>query len=281
MDFPPVDSALILAGGRVFNRPGGPAPARPLTEVVGLSLLQRTILTLQRGGISRFVVLAGEEADGLKRRLRGDARVTAEVRWLPVREFPPGDPRTWETISIMFGGPYLVAGTGAVFPASLVARVREHGAKGEPVIVVREEMEQKRLPNEVGAYGRTPLQAGVGVSQAVAGVVAVEEAATLALDVDLAAIPLAFTSTGWAGAQDGEFPLQAAIERGIRQGQVRILPLGEDWYQDVCAEGAATPAQAEWALLKDGLDRFVGRHFNRPCPQWIARVLRQIIHLLR
>ena len=109
----------------------------------------------------------------------------------------------------------------------------------------------------------------------------VEEAATLALDVDLAAIPLALTSTGWAGAQDGGFPLQAAIERGIRQGQVKILPLGEDWYQDVCAEGAASPAQAEWALLKDGLDGFVGRHFNRPCPQWSARVLRQIIHLLR
>ena len=278
MEHFPIESALILTTSRVFNQPTGPSPARSLTDVGGLSLFQRAILTLQRGGISRFIVLAGDETDALKRQLRGDERVKAEVRWLPVREFPSSDPRTWETISIMFGGPYLVAGTGAVFPASLVARVREHGVKGEPVIVVRDAMERNRLPNEVGAYGRTPLQAGSGMSQAAAGVVTVEEAATLALDVDLAVIPSTFTSPGWAGARDGEFPLQAAIERGIRQGQVRILPLGEDWYQDVCAEGAATPEQAEWALLrslKGGLEGFVDRHFNRMCSKWITRALLQ------
>ncbi|MBI3810358.1 MAG: CDP-alcohol phosphatidyltransferase family protein, partial [Nitrospirae bacterium] len=278
MDSVPIDSALILAGTRIFNRPGEPSPARPLTDVGGLSLFQRTVLTLQRGGISRFVVLAGDETEALNRQLHGDERIKAGVRWLPVREFPPGDPRTWEALAGMFGGPYLVAGTGAVFPASLVARMREHGAKGETVIVVRDEMERNRLPNEVGAYGRTPLQAAAGLSQAVAGVVTVEEAATLALDVDLAAIPVTFTSPGWASAQDGEYPLQAAIERGVRQGQVRILPLGGDWYQDVCAEGTATPEQAEWTLLrslKGGLEGFVDRHFNRKCSKWITLALLQ------
>lgn len=278
MEHSPIESALILATTRIFNRPAGPSPAHSLTDVGGLSLFQRTVLTLQRGGISRFIVLAGEEAEALKRQLHGDARVKAGVRWLPVREFPPGDPRTWEALSGMFGGPYLVAGTGAVFPASLVARMREQGAKGEPVIMVRDEMERNRLPNETGAYGRTPLQAGGGMSQAAAGVVTVEEAAALALDVDLAAIPPAFTSPGWAGAQDGEYPLQAAIERGIRQGQVRMLPLGGDWYQDVCAGGAATPEQAEWALLrslKGGLEGFVDRHFNRKCSKWITSALLQ------
>ncbi len=278
MDSPPIDSALILATTRIFHRLGEPLPAGPLTVVGGLSLFQRTVLTLQRGGITRVIVLAGEETEDLKHQLRGDDRVKAEVRWLPVREFPPGDPRTWEALSGMFGGPYLVAGTGAVFPASLISRVREQGAKGEPVIVVRDEMERNRLPNEVGAYGRTPLQAGAGMSQAAAGVVTVEEAATLALDVDLVALPSTFTSPGWAGAQGGEYPLQAAIERGIRQGQVRVLPLGEDWYQDVCVEGAATPEQAEWALLrslKGGLEGFVDRHFNRRCSKWITRALLQ------
>ncbi|MEK6549341.1 MAG: hypothetical protein AABZ51_04480, partial [Nitrospirota bacterium] len=113
MEQVPVESALILATARIFNRPAGPSPAHSLTDVGGLSLFQRAILTLQRGGISRIIVLAGEETEALKRQLRGDARVKAGVRWLPVREFPPGDPRTWEVLSGMFGGPYLVAGTGA------------------------------------------------------------------------------------------------------------------------------------------------------------------------
>ncbi len=281
MDGPPIDSALILTASRVFNRPGEPSPARSLTDVGGLSLFQRAILTLQRGGISRFVVLAGEETDALKRQVGGDERVKAEVRWLPVREFPPGDPRTWETLAGMFGGPYLVAGTGAVFPASLVARVRDEGGKGKPVVVMRGMAEPEVLPTRVGAVREPPLQGAVGMSQAGAGVVTMEEAATLALDVDLAVIPPAFLPPGWAGAQGGEYPLQVAIERGIRQGQVRILPLGEDWYQDVCAEGAETAEQAEWALLRSlkggfgGFEGYVDRYFNRTCSKWITRALLQ------
>lgn len=278
MDRSPIESALILATTRIFNRPAGPSPAHSLTDVGGLSLFQRAILTLQRGGISRFIVLAGEETEALKRQLGGDKRVKAEVRWLPVREFPPGDPRTWETLASMFSGPYLVAGTGAVFPASLVARMRDEGGKGRPVVVVRGMAEPDELPNRVGTVREPPLQGAVGMSQAGAGVVTMEEAATLALDVDLTVIPPAFLSPGWAGAQGGEYPLQAAIERGIRQGQIRILPLGEDWYQDVCAEGAETAEQAEWALLrslKGGLEGFVDRHFNRMCSKWITRALLQ------
>ena len=270
MEHFPIENALILATSRVFNRPGAPSPACPLTDVGGLSLFQRAILTLQRGGISRFVVLAGEETEALKGQLRGDERIKAEVRWLPVREFPPGDPRTWETLSGMFGGPYLVAGTGAIFPANLVARVREEGGRGEPIVVVRDSVTPP--PTLRQAQHERLREGGLGV------VVTVEEAATLALDVDLVALPSTFTSLGWAGAQDGEYPLQAALERGIRQGQVRILPLGEDWYQDVCAEGAATPEQAEWALLrslKGGLEGFVDRHFNRKCSKWITRALLQ------
>lgn len=198
----------------------------------------------------------------------------ADVRWLPLREFPAGDPRTWEILSGLFGGPYLVAGTGAVFPTSLVARVREAGGAGVPVVVVRD------TGSDLG--GRTAILPARIASQASGGGgVAVVEETAAALDVELAVLPATFLSSGWASGQDEASPLRAALEQGIRRGQVRILPLSKDWYQDVCAEGPATRAQAEWTLLKDGLDRFVGRHFNRPCPQWITRALRPIVHLLR
>src|SRR6266498_4108863 len=120
MDHPAIDNAVILAAGRIFNRPGEPAPSGPLTSVGGLSLFQRTLFTLQRGGISRLVVLAGDETETLKDQIQGDPRVKADVRWLPIREFSPDDPRTWEGITGMLGGPYLVVATGAVFAASMV-----------------------------------------------------------------------------------------------------------------------------------------------------------------
>lgn len=262
---PCIDGALILATGRIFHRPGEPSPSDPLTDVGGLSLFQRTLLTLQRGGVSRFIVLAGEETEALKQQLHGDARVTSVVRWLPVAEFPPDDLRTWEVLAGMFGGPYVVAGTGAVFPASLVARLRDEGRTGEPVVVTRGGVLRQAQHERV-------REGNVG------GVVTIEDATALALDVDLVAIPATFTGPGWADAQDGAYPVQAALERGIRKGQVRTLPLDGDWYQDVCVEGAATPEQAEWTLLrslKGGLEGFVDRHFNRKCSKWITSVLLQ------
>src|SRR5207244_9396453 len=105
MDRVPIDSALILTTTRIFNRPGEPAPASPRTMVGGLSLFQRTILTLQRGGISRFIVLAGNETEDLRRQLRSAERIGGVVGWVRVLEFSPGDPRSWENLLCLLGGP--------------------------------------------------------------------------------------------------------------------------------------------------------------------------------
>src|SRR5437899_2424153 len=276
MDRAPIDSALILTTTRIFNRPGEPAPASPRTMVGGLSLFQRTILTLQRGGISRFIVLAGNEKEDLRRQVRADARIPADMRWLPVLEFSPGDPRTWEIFPSLFGAPYLAVGTGAVFPASLVARLRQEAGNVALLVVVRGMVEHERLRNRVGAVREPALQTGGGMSQAAAGVVTVEEAAAQTLDVDLVVIPESFTPSGWATPQDSPYPMHAALERAVRQGQARVLPLGSDWYQDVCAEGRAGPDEAERQLLrrlKGGLEGFVDRHFNRRCSRWLTRWL--------
>jgi phosphatidylglycerophosphate synthase len=271
MDHPAIDNAVILAAGRVFNRPGEPAPSSPLTSVGGLSLFQRTLFTLQRGGISRLVVLAGDETEALKDQIQGDTRVKADVRWLPTREFSPDDPRTWEGIAGMFGGPYLVAATGAVFAASLVARVREEGRKHEPIVVVKDD-------TMLAAGEPAAIRKALSGRAEGGGVVMVETSVEPIPAVELVAVPETFTSSGWASTQEGPYPLQAALERGIRQGQVKVLPLGSDWYQEVNVEGGTSAAAAERTLLrslKGGLEGFVDRHFNRRCSKWITRMLLQ------
>ncbi len=283
MDRAPINSALILTTTRIFNRPGEPSPASPLTVVGGLSLFQRTMLTLQRGGISRFIVLAGDETEDLRRQLHADERVRTEVRWLPVLEFSPGDPRTWEIFPGLFGASYLAVGTGAVFPASLVARVRQEAGNGETLVVVRDALPPStglRTGSSKPVGGRSRESgdpAALQPSSAEGGVViTLESSATPILDVDLVVIPEGFTASGWATPLDSPYPMHAALERAVRQGQVRGLPLGADWYQDVCAEGMAGPDEAERQLLrslKGGLEGFVDRHFNRRCSRWITRWL--------
>jgi 1L-myo-inositol 1-phosphate cytidylyltransferase / CDP-L-myo-inositol myo-inositolphosphotransferase len=281
-----MESALILTTCTIFRRPDR-SSVGPLTKVGGLSMFQRMLLTLHRGGISRFIVLCSE-SEALRRQIEGDRRLRAEVRWLPVREFPPGDARTWEVLSGMLGGSYLVAGTGAVFPVSLVNRLSQEALKGEPVIVVRETAPRVGvLPEAKQVQGIGSLRMGsmeeLHVSPRPSGGVAtLETGIPSSLNLELVWIPQGFTGPDWAGPQDHPHPLQAALERGVRQGQVRVLGLEDDWYEDLRSGQSGTSGtdqavvHAEQILLKSlkgGLEGFVDRHFNRRCSRWLTPYL--------
>lgn len=278
MDASPIDSALVLTTGGIFDPTGAPSPPSPLTVVGGLSLLQRTILTLQRAGITRLVVLGGDKTEAMRRQLQGDRRIQIEVGWLPIREFPLSDPRTWEGLSGMLGSSYLVAGTRAVFSPGLVIRLREEGRKGDPVLVVRNVEVRQDLPSHFGVpmAPQGVMGHGRGESEGAGGVVTLEPAVASSLFVDLVSIPEGFTSPGWVNPQDSPHPLRTALERGLRSGQVKVLPLEADWYQEVRTGAPEEVASAEWTLLrslKGGLEGFVDRHFNRKCSKWITQWL--------
>jgi phosphatidylglycerophosphate synthase len=58
----------------------------PLTQLGGLSLLKRAVLTAQKAGVTTCYVLYSQEHDNLRRELQHDARVTSRVFWIQ-----PGD----------------------------------------------------------------------------------------------------------------------------------------------------------------------------------------------
>ena len=271
-----MNRALILTTTAVFDRRAEHSLPSPLTIVGGLSLFQRAILTLQRGGITRFMILGGDQTEMLRNQLQEDRRVTAEVRWLPVREFPPSDYRTWEIVSGMMDGGYLVAGTGAIFSAALIAQLRETAQATRAVLVVPNQAMLEKEASGIGA-GPSSQTSEDGVVMVETPVTAVREASSLALN--LVAIPEGFTAPGWANIDDCPHPLRAALERGLRLGQVKVLPLGEQWYEEVRATGTESLADAqsvihaEWTLarsLKGGHEGFIDRYFNRKCSRWLT-----------
>jgi phosphatidylglycerophosphate synthase len=78
--------------------------------------------------------------------------------------------------------------------------------------------------------------------------------------------------------------LQSALDRGARHGFVKVLPLADDWYEEVRTAGTRSTADsesvagAEWTLLrtlKGPLDGFVDRYFNRKCSRWLTLWLLQ------
>lgn len=132
-----LNTAIVVAAPGVFSRAvANPDGVGPLTLVGGLPLFVRTVLTLQRAGVQEMIVLAGAEEANLKQLVRDDPRVTAAVRWRPVREFPPDDHRTWEAMAHEVSGPCLVIGAQMVVSRQLIEALGRESASEQGALTV-------------------------------------------------------------------------------------------------------------------------------------------------
>lgn len=297
-----LDTAVILTTSGVFGGPF-PDPTRPVgpsMRVAGLSLLERAVLTLQRAGLSQMAILAGDEEERLRRMLQQDPRVSSVLRWRPVREFPPQDPRTWETLANELSGPCLILGTHVVFARELVERLREEvrngqaailvshpalqGCEGSPpnptvqlradrLVALRDRPPGDGTPNMaaemvvlpahlLGAVGMSTREPGAGSRQAQGSAV---------------------ESPDQVLAQDRirKAPLRILIERAAAEGLVKVIPaspVSPNWYSDV--RGAGGTREAERTLLQSlragELDGFVDRYFNRKVSAALTRLFLRV-----
>ena len=287
-----LETAVILTTSGLF---GGPlphstrsvGPVGPLMRVGGLSLLQRAVLTLQRACLSQLVILAGDEEEALRHLLRQDSRVTTVLCWRPVREFPPQDPRTWETLATGLSGPCLILGTHAVFARGLVERLRAEVREGQTAILVSH-------PAIQGHEGGLPNPT---VQLRADRLVALEDRPsgdgtriTAAEMVVLPAHLLGAIGKSVRGAEAGSrrahesatvAPLRTLIERAAGEGLVKVVPaspVSRQWYSDVRgAEGTKEAERTLLQLLRAGeLDGFVDRYFNRKVSVALTRLFLRV-----
>lgn len=275
-----LSTAILLPGAGLFgDRSGrGLADVSPLTHIGGLSLFQRTVLTLQRGGIRQLIVLAGPDEELLKQALARGARVTIPVRWMPVREFPLDDPRTWESLAAEVRGFCLVAGVQAVFSKGLIEHLRQTVRDGEALVVTRE-----AGPVEPAAGRRNP-------------VVAFQEGRLIAFHnhlgqegrqvaADLVVLPASILNQPHATAAamtsevaegTGMTPMRRWLEHAAIEGRVRVVAAASHaglWYREVWDQGSV--GQAERTLfrsLKGEAEGFVDRYFNRTFSRLLTRL---------
>ncbi len=241
-----------------------------LRKVAGLSLFQRAVLTLQRAGIRQLIVLAGAEAEALKHTLTKGARVTIPVRWMPIREFPLEDQRTWEALAAEIRGSCLVAGVEAVFSRGLIEHLRRSVEDGQAVIVARpqdrEEPASRRRNPALQVNGDRLVafhnQTGHETSQVAADCV-VLPAQVLASGTQ----PAPATAVEGSSAP----PIRRWLEQLAAEGRVRVWPVGgsrEHWYCEV--PDAVGAKQAERLLFRslhldtEGIvDRLINRKLSR------------------
>ncbi len=280
-----VDTAILLTSSGVFASgatDSGQAMPSPLMRVGGMTLFQRAVLTLQRGGISQIWVLAGKEEPALRELLREDSRLQAAVRWLPVREFPPHDPQTWEVLADEFSGACMVVGCHTVFSSSLIQRLRHEGAQGNAVVVVGR--------SEEGYYAGNPnivikpkdieghSSSSVMFRDPPVAPTPIKDSASSSLPIvgDLMVLPGRLLGISGVLHASGTNPLRLALEQAAVEGTVQTIPGATHWFRDV--RGPQGPKLAEQTLvrslqtLKGGLDGLVDRYFNRKCSGLFTRL---------
>ena len=84
--------------------------------------------------------------------------MTIPVRWLPIREFPLDDPRTWDALAAEVRGFCLLSGVQAVFANHLIESLRHEVQEGQAIVVARADSEKNRHPRRSSL--RMKVQAG-------------------------------------------------------------------------------------------------------------------------
>jgi hypothetical protein len=232
----------------------------PLTQVVGVGLFSRTVLTLQRAGIRQLIVLVGPEGEPLKQALEKGPRVTIPVRWMPIREFPLDDPRTWESLAAEVRGFCLLSGVGGVFSRQLIEQLRRDVQGGKAIVVASEGKARRshaadRLPSFSSAV---PGSGGSGAA-------------------DLVVLPASMLSAvGQVNGEPGSVPVCRWLEHAATDGLVQVFTAGSDpaqWYQSVQDTADIRIAERRlFSSLKGEFEGFVDRFFNRKVSRWFTRV---------
>ncbi|HET7909845.1 MAG TPA: CDP-alcohol phosphatidyltransferase family protein [Nitrospira sp.] len=249
-----LSTALLFPSIDLFGPPL-PKSVGPLTSIVGVTLFQRTVLTLQRAGIRQLIVLSGPDEDELKQALLRGPRVTVPVRWMPIREFPLNDARTWESLAAEVPGFCLLSGVGAVFSRPLIEELRRD-VRGGQVIVVGHSTRNNN-GSDTAEHGWGPDASGGSPD------VVVMQASELSI-------------AGRLAAESNTMPITRWLNRAVSEGRVRLLPnRGNDpssWCQPVCNDLDLRQAERRlYSSLKGEFEGLVDRYFNRKLSRWCTR----------
>jgi phosphatidylglycerophosphate synthase len=112
----------MIAAAVIVGPDGG---LSPLTQLGGLSLLKRAVLTLQKAGITTCYVCLEPDREDLQRELQNDERVHSRVVWLGTnpRAIPTTEPESTHlmfTVDTVFRHPLIVELSRQVVPGTTV-----------------------------------------------------------------------------------------------------------------------------------------------------------------
>ena len=260
---------VILAAGMGSRiRAGGAESPKPLVDVGGLPLLKRSILTANRAGINRFVVILGYEAELIENSLQDDEQLASlDIEWVFHERY-----QLKNGVSVLQAKPYIdgefyLTMADHVVEPDIYKALAAEPLKGDLALAV-----DYKLDDVFDMDDATKVKVGPE-----AEILEIDKAL---LDFDAVDTGVFRCSQGLFHAletvydQDGDASLSQGVKKLADLGQAYTVDVGKAWWQDV--DDLLTREEAERrlfvSLTKDS-DGFISKNINRKVSKWISRRL--------
>lgn len=266
-------TAIVLAAGN-GERLSRKAPLKPLLEVGGLTLIERTLLTLHGAGIREFRVVVGAKGD----QLIAAVRALKRLRDLDITFVECADWRLGNGVSLARGA----AGVEGPFLVSMSDHVSD-GASARALIAASiARPDTPKLATDPDPGGVFDLPDATKVQTEGGRIEAIGKDLTRydQIDTGLFYFPAgagprldALREAGARQVSDLVRTLAAETERG----GFEVVPVAEGVWQDV--DTPAMAREAERRLLRSLVkptDGPVSRHLNRPVSLRLTRILARL-----
>lgn len=261
--------AMIIAAGR-GSRLQGDGPLRcpkPLVQVGGLGLLERTILTLARAGVSEFLVVIGYRAEEIRSRIT-EKKLPVTIEWI---ENPDWEKQNGVSVLAADGRvqePFLLAMADHLFSAETARRLAcTPVAEGEVILVV---------DRDVGAVPEREDATKVRVRDNHVVAIGKDLDDYNAIDTGLFLCTPALFAALRRSQIHGDCSLSDGIRNLAERERVRILDIEGDFWLDVDTKESL--ALAEKFLLQQLTkpeDGVLAKRLNRPISLRVTRLLAQ------
>ncbi|MDQ7012024.1 MAG: NTP transferase domain-containing protein, partial [Mariprofundaceae bacterium] len=238
-------------------------PTKPLVYFLGISLLERTMRTLARAGITRAVVVAGHKARTVRCGAeRFATEVGLELQVVEAEDWRRGNGASALAARDAMGERFLMVMCDHLFEPEILQRLASHRPPANGVLLAID----RRRDN--------PLVDHDDVTR-----VCIQNGHITAIGKGLS--PFDAYDTGAFHCTRGLFDaltradgtVSDAIQRLANEGRARIWNIGDGFWIDL--DDAAAMRRAEAAMLRQAAgkahDGPVARWLNRPVSRWLSR----------
>jgi 1L-myo-inositol 1-phosphate cytidylyltransferase / CDP-L-myo-inositol myo-inositolphosphotransferase len=262
-------SAIILAAGsghRLHSGNGG--IPKPLTPLLGRTLLERTLLSCREMGISDFYVVVGYCAEAVAAHAEEvGQRFTLTVRAVRNPDWKAGNGTSVLAVSRHIAGPFLLLMCDHIFDVEILRHLLEIGQSTDRCLLAVD----RRVDQVFDIADATKVKLdGLGITA-----IGKDIAPFDAIDVGIFLCqPSIFEALEKAWHQ-GDGSLSGGVRELIRQGQMRAVDIKDCFWHDV--DTPLSLSHANHLLLtqlsKPSEDGFIAHYLNRPLSRRVSKRL--------